>query len=260
RLKSFFETNSPNVAVNLLPDKTEHLLNQTELQGAKILSDTCAEFGVPLIQLSSYASFGTDYATEAIKEDLAPCDVKADSKDTLGTFYRDLEQIAAQHAQHMLLRLPWKLDFGDDCLLAKTIPNLIYGEALKVSSYCCGSVVTKKFLAQVLSACIKQILCGAENWGAFNFRNSEYFSEAEFVDALSRLLEQEFTIQVNTPELYSEAGQPRLMSGSANLEAQRLTNNFGILFPAWRVGFKNTARTWMQTQGFEVLEEKKLSS
>ena len=256
QLHSFFEANSPNVVVNLLPDQTQEALDQNELEAAQVLSDICARCEVPLIQISSYRSFGQHYASEPIRENLAP----SEPSEQPDKFYFDLEQIVAQHPQHMIMRLPWKLDFGEDCLLAKTIPNLIYGQPLKVSSYFCGAVVSKAFLAHVIAACIKQVLCGSTNWGAFNLRNSEYFSEAEFVDALSRLLEQEFSVVINKPELYSQGTQPRLMQGSANLEAERLTNNFGILFPAWRVGFKHAARNWMQVHGFEVLEEKKLSS
>jgi len=248
-LDCFFQEQAPSIVVNLLPDSQPQLHRDQELSAASALASVCAERSIPLIQLSSYISLGDAYHADGVAESLQP---SPDKSDASAQFYLSLEKSAADNSQHLVLRLPWKIDLGDDCLLAVTASSLIHGEPLAVSSYFRGAAITKTFLVQVLAACIKQVLCGAENWGVFNLRSGEYFSEAEFVDAFSRLLQQEFDVDSAPPEISDAEGGQRLMKGSANLQAERLTNNFGILFPSWRLGFKNSTRTWLRSRGYDL--------
>lgn len=234
----YFDEKSPNLVIHF--PQSYRTLSTADLRAAASLSAACRDKGVPLIQLSSYEVFGGAYQHEGVAEEIQP------APDTeIGRQFLLMEQHALANPQTLVLRLPLVLDLIDGCLFDLIIPRLMEGSLPPVSDHHRFRLISTGFVLRSLIALTHQIFCAADNWGCFHLRSSDLCSEAEFVDVTLRTLTAEAQLQLDMPQVISGRDEGRLLSGSANLEGRRCTDDFGIQFPSWRHGFKSLMRRWL---------------
>lgn len=240
-IERYLEGLQPSIVVNS-PFLTE--TPETEALAHGILCAYCKTHAVPLIHFSSYRAFGNVSNGEALAEEAIP-----DPSDALGEHLSLLETSCAALERHIILRTSWVLGEANENLLAILVPKLLSGEQFVVSDHDYGNPVNNTFLANVVSAIAQQILCGAENWGAFHVHASDKCSEAELCDVLVRLVSAEMDNPVRMPEVAGQGNPLRLLHGNALLAGRRCTENFGIQLPSWRKGLKGLVKAYLTSHG-----------
>lgn len=199
----------------------------------------CKDVSLPLLHLSSYRVFGSEQLE--LDETLNP-----EPSTTKGQQLLEQEQTVLTSSKSLVLRLPWMLRSPGDALLERVINPLLSGEALVVSEDAAGSLVSWKEVARILVAITQQVFCGAENWGVMHVHSSDMSSEAEFADAVARLLVDE---GIEHKGLSVVKGHPRLVDQQALLMGRRCTESFGIQQKSFRIGLKGAVRECLVDMG-----------
>lgn len=245
-LEAYLENLSPSVIVNSPPLRS---VSESEALTHSVICAYCKVHGTPLIHCSSYRVFGEENDGEAIKESAL-----ANPSDVFGEHLHLLESSCAALERHIILRLSWVLGESFENVLNSIISKLVEGQSFVLSDHNYGNPVNIEFIANVVSAICQQILCGAENWGAFHVHGSDKCSEAELGDALVRLVSAELGRDLSLPEVATVGNQQRLLKGNALLAGRRCTDNFGIQLPSWRKGLKSLVRRYLDANGYLVKE------
>ncbi len=200
-----------------------------------ILASACTFIQTPLLHLSSYRVFGSQQ--KILDEDLQPL-----PDDDEGRWLLSLEQAVLTAPQSIVLRLPWLLVAASESLLSRICESLLTGQSTLVSEECSGYVVAQDDVARFVVAMIQQIIVGAENWGVFHLRSSDACSEAEFTDAIARLLKAEGWQDV---AFATYKGTSDFMPKSGLLQGRRCTDAFGIQFRSFRLGLKASVQQYL---------------
>ena len=124
----------------------------------------------------------------------------------------------------------------------------IFALALNVSEVASGALISWPEIAKTIVAMVQQILCGAENWGVFHVHTSDNCSEAEFADAVARLLRGE-GLCVSELAITKEPW-PCSVERPALLLGRRCTDNFGVQQRSFRVGLKGSVQRWITENGY----------
>lgn len=211
----------------------------------------CAKNAIPVISLSSYRVFGSHQLNGSTASKLLE-NMQPEPSDLLGQALMTAENIVLEQAQGIVLRVPWSLmNYSqapeDDGLLDRVCKALLSGNELFVSEEVSGFVISWPEVARVITAMIQQVLCGAESWGVFHLRSSDCCSEAEFTDAVARLLKAE---GFNVARLVAMKGAGNLMHSSALLGGRRTTDDFGVQQKSFRIGLKGAVQRWIQLNGY----------
>ena len=210
------------------------------------LTEACRDKDLPLIHLSSYRVFGAEQSD--LSESLFP-----EPSDALGAALLAAEALVLAVPHAIVLRTPWTLTCcsqaaTDEGLLGRICFGLLNNQVLNVSEVASGALISWQEMAKTIVAIVQQILCGAENWGVFHVRTSDTCSEAEFADAIARLLRGE---GFRVPELaITKAVQPCSVERSALLKGRRCTDNFGVQQRSFRVGLKGSVQRWIADNGY----------
>lgn len=209
------------------------------------LTQSCAARDIPLIHVSSYQVF--DAQQGSVEEG-----VKPEPNEPLSLSLLAAENIILGGARNMVLRMPWTLmscsaALEDEGLLDRACKALLGTSELQVSDEVAGFVMSWPEVARAVTAMIQQVLCGAENWGVFHIRSSDSCSEAEFADAVARLLKSEGFSVAN---VVAVKGGGYLMQRSALLGGRRSVDDFGIQQRSFRVGLKGAVQRWVKLSGY----------
>jgi dTDP-4-dehydrorhamnose reductase len=94
----------------------------------------------------------------------------------------------------------------------------------------------------VVVAMVRQVLCGADNWGLYQYVSSDICSELEFVQELAAILQETGDFR----GAIVEPAEQDALQGSAVLGNQRLLDNFGVKPRTWRQGLGETVRLWLK--------------
>ncbi|MDZ7922673.1 MAG: sugar nucleotide-binding protein [Marinagarivorans sp.] len=200
-----------------------------------MLAAACTLIQTPLLHLSSYRVFGAHQ--KMLDEDVMPS-----PDDDEGRWLLSLEQSVLTAPQAIVLRLPWLLVGASESLLVRVCESLLSSQPTLVSEECSGYVVVQDDVARFVVAMIQQIIVGAENWGVFHLRSSDTCSEAEFTDAIARLLKAEGWQDV---AFSTYKGTSDVMPKSGMLQGRRCTDAFGIQFRSFRLGLKVSLQNYL---------------
>ncbi|MFL0804703.1 MAG: NAD(P)-dependent oxidoreductase [Agarilytica sp.] len=206
------------------------------------LADHCASLNIPLIHCSSYRA--VDASDLEVGEDIGELGTVG-AEDDIGAHLTDLEVLCGRVERHVVLRLSWVLGGNLENIFDALVPQLLNGDNVFVSDHDFGRPVTIRALANTLRAVVQQILCGAENWGVFNLHGSDKCSEAEFCDALVRIMQSDLSHAVEMPTVASVDDERRLLVGNALLGGDRITRNFGVQNVSWRKGLKASVKHYV---------------
>lgn len=232
---------NPKVVVNFLPDSREHW-GQSYIEGARVLAELAQINHIPFIQVSSYVVFGDERLEQPVPEDTKPSAI-----DEYAKFLAELEAIATGTEHGIVLRTSWILDACDRSVFSEVASSLLLKKANTfVSDHRFGCPISLQYLVDSMIAIVKQVLCGADNWGIFNLCSADSCSEAEIADHLVRLLNTDYGQDVVLPDVAAEHDNRSVMPFNANLAAQRVTDCFGIQLPTWRKGFKMNFKQWLE--------------
>ncbi len=237
-VSAYFSEKTPNLVVNF--NRSYLDADEKDLHAMRSLAGACCEHATPMMALSSFFVYGGSYQAAGLSEVNPPA-----PNDPRGRRLLEVEGAATQAKRCIILRLPWLLDLVDGCLFDQLIPPLIDGELEPVSDHHRFNGVSAGYVIRCLIAMINQVFCGAENWGVMHLRSSDLCSEAEFVDAIVRMLNNETGFDVHLPQVISGREDQHLLAGSANLLGRRCTDDFGIQFPSWRHGLRSLIKRWL---------------
>ncbi len=237
-LKAYCQQVLPCAVVNYSPGSS---CFSEEEQALNSLSQVCSDCTIPIIHFSSYRVFDGELEEGELDEYSIP-----DSQDEYGKHLQSLEKLCAAASQHLILRLSWVLGGEQENTLDHFVPQVMKGQQAIVSDHDFARPVSVGSLANIVHAVIRQLLCGAQNWGVFHIRSSDKCSEAEFSDVLVRILQSDFSYLAELPSVSEIGDNGRLLSGNAMLGGDRLTRNFGVQCVSWRKGLKALVQNYIE--------------
>ncbi len=206
------------------------------------LAAACVVCDIPFLHFSSYRVFGVTGDQGPFDESRIP-----EPDDAYGQHLQALEHKVATVPRHLILRVSWVIGGDVENICATLIPKLLEGVPMHVSDHDFGCPVNLPYLAGVVRALMQQVLCGAQNWGVFHLRASDRCSEAEFCDAVVRILVGDLGYTVTMPPVATLGDQRRLLFGSAELAGDRITRNFGIQRSSWRKRLKVIVQRYVES-------------
>ncbi len=237
-LSSFLDTLKPCAIINYGERPVDVATEKLTIENIATL---CSSLNIPLIHCSSYRAI--DSSELGAGEEIGEIGIAAD--DDLGAHHAELESLCGRAERHIILRLSWALGGNLENIFDALVPQLLNGDPVFVSDHDFGRPVSISALANTLRAVVQQILCGAENWGVFHIHGSDKCSEAEFCDALVRIMQSELNQAVEMPTVASVDDERRLLEGNALLGGDRITRNFGVQNVSWRKGLKAAVKRYV---------------
>lgn len=237
-LKSYCQSVLPCAVVNYAPGSSCYSEEEKVMDS---LSLACTDCSIPLIHFSSYRAFDCELDGSDLDEYFIPA-----PQDECGRHFLSLEKSCSTVSQHLILRLSWVLGGEQENILDHFIPLLTKSQPAIVSDHDFARPVSVSSLANIVQAVIRQVLCGAQNWGVFHVRSSDKCSEAEFSDALVRILQSDFSCPAELPAVSELGDCGRLLEGNALLEGDRITRDFGIQYVSWRKGLKALVQNYIE--------------
>jgi len=259
QLAEYLERHNVVLVINTLgwseaPDVAEQL---RLVSAAKGLARACLKANVAPLHLSSYLVFGGENKSTYDERDnpspLGPA----------GRAYLDAERSFEQHLdEYICLRLGWVLDTQDGSSFSRILSHLTrVGGSFETGHRRRGAPVSIEVVGNVVVAMVKQILCGAENWGVFHCASSDPCTVAEFTDAVAAILEQEgslkgeWSIIEPRDEAALQAKGLRPEPDSSVLTVRRSRDNFGVQAVSWRKGLKGLIKLWLEREEERRLHE-----
>jgi len=206
---------------------------------ASNVAAACVARQIPLIQMSSYQVFGSDNKSVYQESDI-PGPLSAVGE----AFLAAEKEVAAVHIQHIHLRVSWVIAAQGQNLLTRLLQSLAADEAWKVSSRLRGVPTSVSDVCRVLVALVKQIQCGADNWGVMQYCSADAVTELEFAQQLADILAQQSWAG---PEPVLEAIDvlPDQVPVSAVLASHRIRDDFGIQPRSWRPSLMPMVKQWL---------------
>ncbi len=237
-LKAYCQRVLPCAVVNYSPGSSFY---SEEEQALNSLSQVCSDCTIPLIHFSSYRVFDGVIEEGGLDEYSTPA-----PQDENGKHLLTLENSCSTVSQHLILRLSWVLGGEQENMLDHFIPRLMKGQQVIVSDHDFARPISVGSLTNIVLAVIRQVIFGAQNWGVFHIRGSDKCSEAEFSDALVRILQSDFSCPAELPVVSEVGNKGRLLAGNALLEGDRITRNFGVQYISWRKGLKALVQNYIE--------------
>ena len=236
QVRDFLLKSKPAIIINTLV--CGRAISQEYKQGLLNLALCCQEMDVTVIHVSSHQVFSDDDPVTLSEMDCPQ------PNNEQGHALLEIENAFLSTPRCVLLRLPWLIDEPSG-ILEKVCVALVFERKLAVSEEWRGCPMPISEVSRFIIAMVKQILCGAENWGTFHLSTSDSCSEAEFADLIARALGK---AGLGVGDIFPVNRKSRLMRSNGWLVGQRCTNNFGFQLKSWRQGVKAKVDVWVEKQ------------
>jgi dTDP-4-dehydrorhamnose reductase len=205
---------------------------RTNRDGPAVLAAISAEYGIPLIHVS------TDYVFDGAKS--GPYD-ETDPVAPLGVYGRSKLEgevaLAAAWDKHVILRTAWVFGAQGQNFVKTMIRLGSERAALSVVDDQRGCPTPADSLATAIAAITAAILEGRGNWGLYHFAGDEPVSWYGFAAAIfERLALRIGKSPVLTPITTAEYPTPARRPANSMLSCARITRDYGIAPPSWRAG------------------------
>ena len=211
------------------------------IETAAHLAKVCGELDIPLIHFSSYEVFGAENkVTHSEKDAVAPL-------NEIGEALVAAETEIAKLPKHIIVRLSWVIGAYGDNILTRLLSGLMAGAALDVNRRLRGAPTALSDAARVAVALVKQINCGADNWGVMHYCASDACSQEEFAEQVLQLLIQQQLLTAE-PSLSVVEHDPINEPVSAILGCRRLRDYFGIQARSWRPSLLPLVKQWLHNR------------
>jgi len=210
------------------------------LSGTNNLAKVCAEIDIPLLHLSSHLVFGGENKTAYDESD------RPSPFNDSGRAYLDAERAIEKWMQHFIvLRLSWVVGVEDDNLFGHLLSELSQGRNVEVSAARRGAPTFVADVARVVVAIVRQVLCGAENWGVMHYCSSEPCTEVELAQQLASLLQE---LGQPCGQISEHTDESQELVASAVLNGRLCRDSFGIQARSWRQGLAAVIQNYLSNQ------------
>lgn len=234
----------PDVVVNTFAWDESLTLEQQALfpRVADNVALACAPLAVPLLHFSSYKVFGADSKSSHSEKD-----IPAPASPAGQAFFAAEQAIEHSSAKAIILRLGWVIGSYGNNHLTRLLSNIQNQEAINLNVRLRGAPTLLSDVARVAVAMVKQIACGADNWGVMHYCSGDAVNEAEFGEQLVQLLAQQQMLaqDANFTLLDQVSGDEPT---SAVLGCRRIRDGFGIQARAWRPSLLPLVKQWFHNQ------------
>lgn len=235
----YIEAVQPDVVINTLGWAVDPRPDELELmpKAAANLAGACRHGSIPLIHFSSYRVFGSDNKSRHSEKD------QPIPSSTVGRCFLAAEQALADLPRHIVLRLSWMLGSAGENHLTYLLDQVMTGEPVQVYTRLRGAPTPYSDAARVTVGMIKQVLCGAENWGVMHYCSADACTHAELADHVVRSLQQ-LDLLTQPPDLEQIDQLPETEPASAVLSCNRARDGFGIQARSWRPSLMPMIKRW----------------
>jgi|TARA_B110000116_G_scaffold212006_1_gene187934 dTDP-4-dehydrorhamnose reductase len=238
-VSAYLQRHQPDLIINALgwSEWADVEWQQLLIGSARNLAKACAQQGGIPLQLSSYRVFGGE------QKDCYEVGDRPSPLGVVGRAFWDAERLYdASLDKWLVLRLGWVFGVQENNRLSNTLQALRSGESVEAGGDYFGAPTTVLDVARVVVAMVRQVLCGADNWGLYQYVSSDICSELEFVQELAAILQETGDFR----GAIVEPAEQDALQGSAVLGNQRLLDNFGVKPRTWRQGLGETVRLWLK--------------
>lgn len=207
------------------------------------IATACGALNIPLVQLSSYQVFsGDSKGTHSEKDVPHPT-------DPIGQTLHTVEQLIVQIApRSIILRFSWLIGAYGDNLLTRLLGGYLDGRAVTANRLLRGAPTSMADAVRVTLALVKQISCGADNWGVLHYCSNDVCSQEEFAEQLLQLLIQQQLLTAE-PSLTIVDEEPEGEPHSATLTCRNIRDNFGVQPRSWRPSLLPLVKQWLHNRG-----------
>ena len=243
-IAAYFDKHNVDLVLNCRGwEEAFHSGGQSVLtQTAKNLAEHCATADIPVIHFSSYTIFGADSRGTHSEKDVA-----APLGETGQAFVQAEGFITSQVARHIVLRLSWVIGAYGDNLLTRLLSAYLAGASVSVNRRLRGAPTPLADVARVTVAIIKQVSCGADNWGVMHYCSSDACTQDEFAEQLLQMLIQQQLLTAE-PRLTLIDEEPDNEPMSAILGCRRVRDYFGVQARSWRPGLLLMVKQWLHNR------------
>ncbi|GAA6169782.1 sugar nucleotide-binding protein [Sessilibacter corallicola] len=237
---------NPDMVINTYgwSDKGERLLDLPVVPVAQTISQYCSDNNKVLMQLSNYRVFSGTKSGFLESDEIEP-------RDSCGTVFAELEKIVAEVERHILLRLSWVIGATGENLMTTISESLWRGNQADIHAERRGAPVGHCDIARIVTAVVKQVSCGSQNWGIFHYSSADVCTEEELAEEISERLKSECDTQGMINDISDAEAKPY----SAALGYRRLMDNFGIQPRTWRQGLNLELTTWLAQRSEHKIKE-----
>jgi dTDP-4-dehydrorhamnose reductase len=242
--RDYLVQHKPDIVINTLA--WEEILSpeqQTLLPiVAANIANACASLGVPLIHFSSYQVFGVDNKSSHSEKDIpAPASAAGQA------FFAAEQAIEHSEAKFIILRLGWVIGSIGDNHLTRLLNAIQAQESITLNTRLRGAPTLLSDVVRVCVALVKQITCGADNWGVMHYCSGDALNEAEFGEQLVQLLAQQHLLKHDANfTLIDTAHSTEPLS--AVLGCRRIRDAFGVQARPWRPSLLPLVKQWFHNQ------------
>lgn len=243
-VRDYLAQHKPDVVINTLG--WEDIPNAEQLELLPLVASNialaCAPLDIPLLHFSSYKVFGADNKSSHSEKDI-PAPISP-----AGQAFFAAEQ-AIEHAMvnAIILRLGWVIGSYGDNHLTRLLQGMQTQQPIVLNSRLRGAPTLLSDAVRVAVALVKQISCGAENWGVMHYCSGDVLNEAEFGEQLVQMLaQQQLLVQDANFTLVDVA--PVDEPVSAVLGCRRIRDTFGVQARPWRPSLLPLVKQWFHNQ------------
>ncbi len=241
-VSAWLEHQRPKLVLNTLgwADRPDSAHCSLIPRAAEVLARVCEEQRLPMIQLSSYQVFGGDNkSSHAEKDEPMP------QSDAGHAWLKAEQAVTEALSRRLILRLSWMIGSLGDNRLTRLLNAIFDGQSpVPVHTRLKGSPTALSDAARVVVGLVKQISCGAENWGVMHYASKEPCSEADFAEKVIAVLRQLDALPESV-ELDKLESVPPDEPISAVLGGRRLRDGFGVQARAWEPYLVPMIKQWL---------------
>ena len=240
--------NKPDIVINTLGWDDIPNIEQLSILPAVAgnIAQPCAALGIPLIHFSSYKVFGADNKSSHSEKDV-PSPISPAGQ----AFFAAEQAIEHSAAKAIILRLGWVIGSYGDNHLTRLLRGMrvqgVHAEPIILNSRLRGAPILLSDAVRVGVALVKQISCGADNWGVMHYCSGDALSEAEFGEQLVQLLAQQQLLSQDVNFTLVDVA-PTDEPVSAVLGCRRIRDTFGIQARPWRPSLLPLVKQWFHNQ------------
>jgi len=231
----WLDQHPPDVIVNTCGWSDDGRLAAVDslLTPCQVIASQCHSRNLVLLQLSNYRVFSGKKSGFTESDQTVP-------RDEVGELYLQVERAVAEVPRHIILRLSWVIGWRGVNLLTKIMQPLLAGGRAEIVRERRGSPVSHLDIGRVINAVLKQISCGAENWGVFHYGAADVCTEDEFAAQIVKRLSEKTVISGEVVDVSAGATEPL----SASLGYRRLMDCFGVQPRTWKQGLTQELSLW----------------
>ena len=207
-------------------------------EGPRVIAEVCDQQNIALIQLSCSEVFGGSSETPYLEEEQPNPISKYGDCVSQGE-----EAVRAVLARHLILRTGWLFSARGRSSVLRLLEQARDSDQLCVADGLIGAPTSAVDLSRVVTAIIKQLDCGIDNWGTYHYCATEtvtWFGFCEAVIAAARQYEDlplEQLVSVHQSEL-----SPHARASYGALNCEKILRDFGIHQRSWRTGLMKVVR------------------